>query len=47
MAALYADVIVDLSVRGVDRVFAYSVPEALSGKVYTGCRVKVPFGHNP
>ena len=44
MAALYADVIVDLSVRGVDRVFAYRVPEELSGKVYTGCRVKVPFG---
>ena len=42
--ALYADVIVDLSVRGVDRVFAYRVPEALSGKVFTGCRVKVPFG---
>lgn len=45
MAALYADVIVDLTVRGVDRVFAYRVPEALSGKVYVGCRVKVPFGN--
>ena len=44
MAAVYADVIVDLTVRDVDRIFAYRVPEELSGRVYVGCRVKVPFG---
>ena len=43
--ALYADVIVDLSVRGVDRVFVYRVPEEMTASVYVGCRVKVPFGN--
>lgn len=40
----YADVIVDLSVRSVDRVFAYRVPDHLLDKVFIGCSVKVPFG---
>ena len=41
---LYADVIVDLTVSGVDRLFAYRVPEFLQGQVYVGCPVLVPFG---
>lgn len=41
---LYADVIIDLSVKNVDRVFQYRIPQRLSGKVHTGCRVEIPFG---
>lgn len=42
-----AEVIVDLHVPDVDRVFHYSVPRALAGKVRLGHRVLVPFGGRP
>ncbi len=41
---LYADVIVDLSVKNVDRVFQYRIPPELSDSVSAGCRVEIPFG---
>lgn len=40
----FAEIIVDISARGVDRVFHYAVPAELADKVKTGSRVLVPFG---
>ncbi len=39
-----AEIIVDISARGVDRVFHYAVPADLKAKVKPGSRVLVPFG---
>lgn len=44
MAAKYADVIIDISHEKVDRPFQYIIPQELSGAVYPGVRVHVPFG---
>lgn len=41
------EVIVDLHVPDVDRVFHYTVPPELEGRVRLGHRVLVPFGHRP
>lgn len=46
-AGKVAEVIVDLHVPDVDRVFHYVVPPALQGRVKLGHRVLVPFGHRP
>lgn len=40
----YADVIIDISVKNVDRVFQYRIPPALSETLLVGCQVMVPFG---
>lgn len=40
----FAEIIVDISARGVDRVFHYAVPAGLEDKVKPGSRVLVPFG---
>lgn len=40
----FAEVIVDIPVHAVDRVFHYSVPAELSEQVVIGRRVLVPFG---
>ena len=40
----FADVIIDLSVEKLDRVFSYSIPEELATRAVVGARVKVPFG---
>lgn len=42
--ALYAEVIIDISVSSLDRSFIYLVPELLHDKVYIGMQVIVPFG---
>ena len=44
MEPKFADVIVDISIKNVDRVFQYRIPPALSEAVSVGCRVMVPFG---
>ncbi|MDD4767755.1 MAG: primosomal protein N' [Desulfotomaculaceae bacterium] len=41
---LFAEIIVDISARSVDRVFHYAVPAELKDKVKPGARVLVPFG---
>ena len=41
---MYAEVIVDIASEQVDRVFTYRVPDAFSGMLYQGSRVRVPFG---
>lgn len=43
-AGPYAEVIVDVPVHAVDRVFHYSVPDRLLSRVTVGSRVLVPFG---
>ncbi len=41
---MYADVIVDISHKAVDKTFSYRIPEELEGKVTVGTPVMVPFG---
>lgn len=41
----YADIIVDISLESLDRIFQYSVPEALSEQVHIGSQVMIPFGN--
>lgn len=43
-AALYADVIVDISVDKLDKTFQYLVPQELSGELKEGMQVDIPFG---
>ena len=40
--AVYIDVIVDISVNSLDRIFQYRVPEELLDAVTVGCQVNVP-----
>ena len=42
--AVYIDVIVDISVNSLDRIYQYRVPEELLDAVTVGCQVNVPFG---
>lgn len=44
MGQKYADVIIDISTKNVDRVFQYRIPAPLEDAVKVGCRVAVPFG---
>lgn len=40
----YADIIVDISHKALDRPFQYKIPEHLNGQLAPGDRVRVPFG---
>ena len=40
----YADVIIDLSVKNVDRIFQYRIPDHLKEFVKPGVQVNIPFG---
>ncbi|WP_445429540.1 primosomal protein N' [Bacillus atrophaeus] len=40
----FAEVIVDVSTKNIDRPFDYKIPENLKGMIKTGMRVIVPFG---
>ena len=40
----YADIIIDISTKHVDRVFQYRIPEHLMETIQVGSRVLVPFG---
>ncbi len=42
--AVYANVIVDISLEKLDKTFAYLVPEELTGQVREGVQVEIPFG---
>ena len=44
MADVFADVIIDISAKALDRVFQYRVPEELRDQVREGCEVFIPFG---
>lgn len=41
---MYADVLVELKARGIDKTFTYIIPNNLKEKVMVGKRVLVPFG---
>lgn len=41
----FADIIVDITSEKLDRAFQYLIPEELSGKIYPGIQVRVPFGN--
>ncbi len=41
---VYADIIIDISTKQVDRVFQYRVPLGLEAEIQVGSRVMVPFG---
>lgn len=43
--AIYIDVIIDISVSSLDRIFQYRVPEEMTAAVTVGCQVSVPFGN--
>ncbi len=40
----YAEIIVDVATRKLDRIFHYRVPDGMSGQLSEGMRVIVPFG---
>ncbi len=40
----YADIIIDISTKNVDRIFQYRIPSGLLSEVQVGSRVLVPFG---
>ncbi len=42
---MYAQVIVEIPVKAVDKTFTYGIPETIKEKIQIGARVKVPFGH--
>lgn len=42
--ALYADIIIDISLEKLDRTFQYLVPEEMEGQIAIGMLVEVPFG---
>lgn len=42
--SLYIDVIVDISVSRLDRLFQYRVPDAMASEALVGRQVQVPFG---
>ena len=41
---MYADVLVELKAKQIDKTFTYLVPDNLKDKVKVGIRVIVPFG---
>jgi len=41
---MFADVIVDISHKNLDRPFCYKVPESLTDTVRIGSKVRIPFG---
>ena len=42
---MYAQVIVEIPVKAVDKTFTYGIPKTIKEKIKIGARVKVPFGH--
>ncbi len=41
---LYADVIVDINTKSIDKPFTYGIPDSLRGSVTVGSLVTIPFG---
>lgn len=42
---IFADIIIDISVKSLDKTFQYIVPPCLEDEVKTGSLVTVPFGN--
>lgn len=43
--AIYANIIVDISIEKLDKTFQYLVPEELESKIAEGMQVRIPFGN--
>lgn len=41
---IYADIIIDITTEKLDKIFQYTVPEELEGRLEVGTEVLVPFG---
>lgn len=41
---MFADIVIDIAVSELDRVFQYHIPEVLLQKISVGKRVRIPFG---
>lgn len=41
---MYAEVVLSRVSRNIDKIYHYSIPEGLTGKVQVGSQVLVPFG---
>ena len=41
---MYADVLVELKTKKIDKTFTYLIPDELKDKICVGIRVLVPFG---
>ena len=41
---IYADIIIDITNEKLDKIFQYTVPKELEGKLAVGTEVLVPFG---
>ena len=41
---IYADIIIDISLEALDRVFQYMIPEEMLPDISVGSQVMVPFG---
>ena len=42
---MYAQVIVEIPIKAVDKMYIYKIPKQIEEKIKIGSRVKVPFGH--
>ena len=42
---MYAEVIIEISAKALDKTFTYKIPNNIKEKTKIGARVKVPFGH--
>ncbi len=42
---IFADIIIDISVKSLDKTFQYIVPACLEDEIKTGSLVTVPFGN--
>ena len=41
---IYADIIIDITNEKLDKIFQYTIPQRLKGKLEVGTEVLVPFG---
>ncbi len=44
MAKVYAQIIIDISIKSLDKVFTYEVPSSMVSQVRSGAIVEIPFG---
>ncbi len=44
MAVRYAEIIIDISIKNLERTFSYAIPETMENQVAPGAVVEIPFG---
>ena len=45
MKDVYAQIIIDISVKSLEKVFTYGIPESMTASVVPGALVEIPFGN--